>query len=323
MTEDDVEVTVVIPTRDRPELLLRAVRSVLAQTFADFEILVVIDGINPATVAALESMKDPRLRWVELQNSVGGGETRNTGARLGKGRWIALLDDDDEWLPEKLVRQLHAVGLSEISVDVLVTSEHIYRHPEAPDVLRPRRLPAVGEPLSEFMFDHLCYFQTSTFLCSRELFLKVPFDASAPFFQDIDWFLRLSQHPGFRLVVVPEPLTIYHVPFDRQTVTQKTGWRSRLNWGISRRSLLSRRAYARFIVGSCAARAVQESAGVRGFLVLAREMVVHGAPTPYMLALLTGIFLISPALRQRLRDLLFLRRGPVASTSITVPGGLG
>ena len=312
-------VTVVIPTYSRPALVLRAIRSALAQSFTALEVLVVIDGPDPDTVRAIEGVQDERLRYLELDEKVGGAEARNVGARAGEGQWIALLDDDDEWLPAKLTKQLEAVGTRDVR-SVLVATQHLYRVDGAADVVRPRRMPKPGEQLSEFMFDHLCYFQTSTFLCSRELFLRVPFDRTAPFFQDIDWFLRLTHEPDLQFIVVEEPLTIYHVPVKRKTITASLGWRSRLEWGKSRRHLLSPRAYSRFVVGSCAVRAVQDGAGWRGLGRMLYETVVNGSPTPYLVMLLLGAYLMPPKLRQRVRDLLFLRRPALPAKKGLVSG---
>src|SRR5215216_5981079 len=100
------EVTVVIPTRFRPELVTRAVGSVLAQTFADFEVVVVVDGPDDATRAALAGLGDDRVRVIVLPAKGGAPNARNVGAGAARGRWTALLDDDDEWLPEKLAVQL-------------------------------------------------------------------------------------------------------------------------------------------------------------------------------------------------------------------------
>ena len=98
-------ITVVIPTRNRPELLLRAIRSVFAQTYTEFEIIVVIDGHDADSIEALSSIRDPRLRYIEIANGGGGNQARNLGASMANADWIALLDDDDEWLPGKLQAQ--------------------------------------------------------------------------------------------------------------------------------------------------------------------------------------------------------------------------
>jgi glycosyltransferase involved in cell wall biosynthesis len=309
-------VTVVIPTFNRPSLLIRAVESAIRQTFLDLEVVVVIDGSDPATREALERVGDPRLRYVELEQKVGGSEARNVGAREAKGSWIALLDDDDEWLPHKLEKQLEAVQSAK-GGSVVVTSQYICRASDAPDVVRPRRLPKPGESIAEFMFDYLCYFQTSTFLCSKELFLRVLFDRSLPFFQDIDWFLRISHEADFQLLVVAEPLSIYYMPAGRASITSATNWESRLEWGRSRRHLLSKRAYSRFIVGTCVGRAVQDGAGIKGFRTLLYEAVVVGSATPYLVALLCGGYILTPKYRKQLRDMLFFAKAKKVPTDRT------
>ncbi len=300
-------VSVVVPTCGRPQLLLRAVHSVLNQTFSNLEVVVVIDGVDPETITTLEAVRDARLRFIEVGKKVGGAEARNIGVRGAFGDWIALLDDDDEWLPGKLQSQIE---LAESRVDdpVLVTSAYLCRAENAADTVRPRRLPKAQEPLAEFMFDFLCYFQTSTFLCPRRLFLEVPFDPDAKFFQDIDWMLRLSKVPGFELLITEKPLTVYHIPSARPGITSGLDWRSRLEWGTRRRHLMSRRAYSRFIVGSCVGRAVQDGAGFAGFRALFYETVVHGSPSPSLVFLLCLGFLVTPSQRKRLRDLFFLAR---------------
>ena len=92
-------VSVVIPTLHRPKLVLRAIHSVLNQTYREIELIVVVDGPDKATVAAVRSIEGPRLRLIVNPLIVAGA--RNTGADRATGDWIAFLDDDDEWLPKK------------------------------------------------------------------------------------------------------------------------------------------------------------------------------------------------------------------------------
>src|SRR5580698_9733548 len=123
-------VSAVIPTRGRPELLLRAVRSALAQTLLQIEVVVVIDGEDPATELALHEVTrvDGRVRVVALAKSIGGSDARNRGVAEASGEWIAFLDDDDEWLPGKLQAQLKAVKASTAPV-VIGTWKIIARTP--------------------------------------------------------------------------------------------------------------------------------------------------------------------------------------------------
>ncbi len=300
-------VTVVIPTFNRPALLGRAIESALRQTYDNFEIVVVIDGPDPASREAIEQIRDPRLRYIENSEKAGGSEARNIGGRAARGEWVALLDDDDEWLPNKLEKQLAAAKMSHRD-EIVVTSRYICRASGHADVVRPRRLPRKDEVISEFMFDYLCYFQTSTFLCSKALFLRIPFDGSLAFFQDMDWFLRLSMDEAFELVIVEDPLSIYHVPAGRSSVTTNLNWKERLEWGRQRRHLLSGRAYSRFILGTCAARASEDGAGWNGFTTLLKEVVFVGSASPYLVTLLCGAYFLSPNRRKQLRDRLFLTK---------------
>ncbi len=300
-------VSVVIPTFDRPGFLVRAIESVRIQTFKDFEIIIVIDGIDPESKAVLEQLSEPRLRYLELSEKVGGAEARNAGVRSANGTWIALLDDDDEWLPNKLEIQLATAATSQHE-ETLVTSLYVCRAPGFADVIRPRRLPGKSEPISDFMFDFLCYFQTSTFFCSRSLYLRIPFDSSLLFFQDIDWLLRISKDQAFRLVVVNQPLSIYHVPAGRSSITTTLDWQARLRWGSDRRHLLTKRAYSRFIVGTCVGRAVQDGVGWRGFTTLLKEVIFVGSATPYLVAILCGAYFLPPKQRMKVRDKLFLKK---------------
>jgi glycosyltransferase involved in cell wall biosynthesis len=312
-------VTVVIPTRNRPELLLRAVKSALRQTLGEIEVVVVIDGeVGNATANALALLGDERLRYARMPQSVGGAEARNVGVREARGNWIALLDDDDEWLPEKLESQLAAV--SGQGQRLVVTSQHIHRADGAADVVRPRRLPHRGESPAEFMFDYLCYFQTSTFLCPKQLLLDIPFTKGLPFFHDIDWFLRVFQQPDVKLVVVPEPLAIYYAPEKRAAISNAVNWKAKVEWGRANRHLMTNRSYSRFIVGSCVGAAVQDHVGVRGFARLFYECAFVGSPTLPLLALLCGTYLLRPAWRKKLRDSVFLRHAAIPANQPKVAG---
>lgn len=300
-------VTVVIPTFDRPELLTRAIKSVQRQTFGDFEVVVVMDGLDARTKDAIEQIHDPRIRYLELTVKVGGSEARNIGVRSAKGEWIALLDDDDEWLPHKLERQVASTYAGKYD-GMLVTSRYICHSTDSADVVRPRRLPRKGELISEFTVDYLCYFQTSTFFCSKSLYLRVPFDSTLTFFQDIDWFLRVSHDEAFHLVVIDEPLSIYHMPIGRSSITSELSWIARLEWVRCRRHLVSKRAYSRFVIGTCVGRAAEDGAGWAGFVTLLKEAVIVGSATPYLVMLLCGAYFLPPTRRKQLRDMLFFAK---------------
>ena len=315
MLEFNPLISVVIPTRNRSALLLRAVRSALRQTVRQIEVIVVIDGEEGnQTGDAVARLDDSRIRCITLRERVGGAEARNIGIRNARSAWIALLDDDDEWLPSKIKMQMDAIRGSEGKRQLVVACQHIHRAEDAADVVRPRRLPRPGEQPCEFMFDYLCYFQTSTFVCSKELMLKIPFTKNLPFFHDIDWFLRAFTSSDAQLIVVAQPLSIYYAPEKRAAISNAVDWKAKVDWGRANRHLMGRRAYSRFIVGSCVGAAVQDRAGTRGFSRLFYECAIVGSPTPQLLLLLCGSYLLWPGLRKKLRDLVLLQRARIQVT---------
>lgn len=104
-------VTVVVPTYKRADRLSVALRSIAAQTYSNLEIIVANDNVpgsewDVSTTEALESFNDTRLKIVHTAGQTGGGAARNLACRVAKGEYLAFLDDDDEFLPDKIETQL-------------------------------------------------------------------------------------------------------------------------------------------------------------------------------------------------------------------------
>jgi glycosyltransferase involved in cell wall biosynthesis len=102
------EVSVVVPTRNRRELLALTLRSVLGQHGVDLEVVVVDDGSTDDTAGVVKRLADPRVRLVRHATPLGVSSSRNAGIAEARGPWVAFLDDDDLWAPEKLALQLEA-----------------------------------------------------------------------------------------------------------------------------------------------------------------------------------------------------------------------
>src|SRR5262245_39412404 len=100
------QVTVVLPTRDRAPFLKRAIQSVLAQTFRDWELVIVDDASTDDTVDVVASFGDPRLRVIQRAESGGASRARNDGVSAGRAPLLASLARDDEWLATKLEHQI-------------------------------------------------------------------------------------------------------------------------------------------------------------------------------------------------------------------------
>jgi glycosyltransferase involved in cell wall biosynthesis len=238
--------------------MLRAVRSALAQTLFDIEVVVVIDGPDSDSIDALATIRDDRLSSVYLPSSVGGSQARNIGIQNGRGEFIALLDDDDEWAPKKLSAQLAVARASKCQFPV-VTSRLIARRPNG-DELWPHRTMRIDETMSEYLF---CrensirqgegFIQTSTLFVSRALMLEVPFTEGLPRHQDWDWLIRAHVYPGVEIGWVWEPLVIYHIDASRKSVSAGKSIDPSLTW-INGNNLVTPKARAYFYATQVAAR---------------------------------------------------------------------
>ena len=131
-------ISIVIPTRDRPQSLVRAERSALGQTLDAIEVIVVVDGPDEATIQALGAVEDPRVVIKLLPRNLGPAAARNEGVEASQGRWIAFLDDDDEWLPGKLEIQLRTAQQSTFQ-DPIISCRFIKRS-ETADVVLPSEI---------------------------------------------------------------------------------------------------------------------------------------------------------------------------------------
>lgn len=102
-------VSVIVPTYNRPDFLRRTMESILTQTYRDIELIVISNGISPVNEQTVTAFGDARVRYADQDNSGGPSAPRNHGIRLARGKYIAVCDDDDLWLPEKLAKQVAAL----------------------------------------------------------------------------------------------------------------------------------------------------------------------------------------------------------------------
>ena len=206
-------VSVVIPTYNRTSLLLRAVASVRAQTFNDWELIVVDDGSSEDIAGALASVEDPRIRLIRHGVNRGAPAARNTGLAEVRGEWVAFLDSDDEWLPQKLAKQLVLVRRN-VDAPVLVYTgfEKIgwLRQPSP-----PTRRGMLFEDLLAKNFIGTC----STPLISVAALRQAGgFDPELKSSQDWDLWVRLARLGPIDFV--PETLVWYHHQEDSITMNR-------------------------------------------------------------------------------------------------------
>src|SRR5438105_5863804 len=124
-------ISIIVPTRSRNHLLPRAVRSLLGQTFTDFEILVVDDNPPEARVftdSVLTSLLDhPKVRVLNHDQPRNASSARNVGLRAARGEWVTYLDDDDAYQPTKLEKQLRQAQKSSLPLGICGVTFHLAR----------------------------------------------------------------------------------------------------------------------------------------------------------------------------------------------------
>ena len=290
-------VTAIIPSCQRPILVRRAVLSALGQSYGAVQVIVVIDGRDRITRDALGAIRDDRLRVVELGEKVGAAEARNIGVALAASEWIAFLDDDDEWLPEKIAKQMTAARSMPMPHPV-ISSQTIVRSP-AFAWISPRLAYNPREAMSEYLFcrrrfvDGARYMQTSTLMMRRELMIDLPFRKDLKRHQDWDWLLRAAPRSDVGFHMVMEPLTVFHVDDRRMSLSRALDWKFSQEWAREMRGSFTPRAYSFFVANECMSRAVKKKAGGAVYAALMWEFFARGQPTARSL-LSMAVFLCIP-----------------------------
>lgn len=204
-------VSVIIPAYNVAPFIGDTLRSVLAQTFSDFEVIIINDG-SPDT-AELEAVLQPYLdRIVYLkQENQGAGAARNTGLRAARGEFVAFLDGDDEWLPTFLEKQLQLIR-SGPGYDLVYADAQLFGNsPKARGTVMQRE-PSEGPVTFESLLAERCLVNTSTVVARREPILEVGlFDVTLRNSQDFDLWVRLAKRDGARMNYQREVLARHRV----------------------------------------------------------------------------------------------------------------
>jgi glycosyltransferase involved in cell wall biosynthesis len=200
-------VSVVVPTYNRPEKLRRAVGTVVEQTHEPVELVVVDDHSETPASDALADVDVSTLDAVTVvrhEENRGANAARNTGIREAAGEFVAFLDDDDRWAPEKLARQVEAFQSGGERIGLVYTGAR-YVYPDGERVIS-------GDVAGEVTRDILAgaaIAEFSAVMVRASVVERVGLpDERFPSWQDHEWFLRLSLHCEF--AVVPDPLTVRH-----------------------------------------------------------------------------------------------------------------
>lgn len=194
-------VSVIIPTHNRSAIISQTIDSVLAQSFTDFEIIVVDDGSTDNTASVLQEQYAQKLTYIRIENS-GLPAARNTGIKAARGTYVAFIDDDDLWLPDKLQRQMTLMqnnpslglvycGCYKIGADGAVLSE---------------TRPAHRGALLEYLLRSNCIVgSASAVLVTHEVFSRAGyFDETLKACEDWDMWIRIARY--YQIDFIDEPL---------------------------------------------------------------------------------------------------------------------
>jgi glycosyltransferase involved in cell wall biosynthesis len=202
------EVSIIIPAYNRRELLARALRSVLGQTYREWEAIVVDDGSTDGTGSAVGEFGEGRLRILRHPERRGPAAARNTAIAASRGRIIAFLDSDDEWLPAKLEKQVQA--FREAPPDVGVVYTGTLRHFKGKTYVIPSA--SAGRKEGDVFATILrgsYLVPTPAAAVKKECLDAVGFfDESLPALEEWDLWIRLAKVCRFRYV--PDLLTVSH-----------------------------------------------------------------------------------------------------------------
>lgn len=200
-------VSVLLPTYNREDLLQRAMASVLAQTYTDFELIVIDDGSNSATAATVRSFEDERIVYLR-QSHRGVSAAENSGLAAARGAFIAFQDDDDEWLPEKLQVQVTAIEQAPQQVGVVYTGRWMVQDGRQTYGPSLKILRLAGDIHAQLVRRET-YVPLVCALVRRECFAAVGhFDETLPTSNDYDLWIRMSQH--YQFLYIPQALAVVH-----------------------------------------------------------------------------------------------------------------
>jgi glycosyltransferase involved in cell wall biosynthesis len=202
------KVSVIIPTYNRAKFIQSAINSVLNQTFQDYEIIIVDDGSIDNTESIVKRFSCENIKYIRHNGNKGEAESRNTGVKNSKTELIAFLDDDDEWLPEKLQAQIELMNQFGKQVGCIYTG-FIEIDTDNGSILGKSVPQKRGDIYDDLLIEN-CVYTPSTVLVRSECFKNVGlFDTNIKFGTDYDMWIRISREYQFECI--RDPLVKYNV----------------------------------------------------------------------------------------------------------------
>ncbi|WP_155010343.1 glycosyltransferase family 2 protein [Priestia megaterium] len=210
MEEKGSLISVIIPTFNRKDAVIRAIKSVLNQTYKNIEVLIIDDASTDGTKDVIKNISDVRVKYFVLKENTKGTLPRNFGIEKSTGEYIAFLDSDDEWFPNKLELQLDYIKSHETESDPILcfTNANILINKKKTIKVKNEKC-FLEDDIVNYIFEKNNFVQTSTFMIRAEIAKQVQFDSTLTKHQDYDFCIRL-QNKGVKFLLLEKNLTLYY-----------------------------------------------------------------------------------------------------------------
>ena len=214
------ETSIIVPTKGRLDFLRRSLESIVAQSYQDYEVLVILDGSDPE-VSEWVTTAYPSFRCLVNHDTPGAASTRNIGLAEAKGDFIAFLDDDDYWDTDYLQTQIEYLQASPASI--MVYSGHYIGSPDTGWSIADDR-PILEESDTVTLLLSECFIHTmSVMVCRSKALGAGLLDPSLSIVHDYDWYLRIIAHTDAPIGYAPQPL-VYRTLHSAQLTSGLYKW---------------------------------------------------------------------------------------------------
>lgn len=210
MNKKPPQVSIILPTYNRAHLVGRSIQSILVQSYEDFELIVVDDASSDNTKEVVKGMHDPRIRYITYQVNRGASYARNVGIKEAKGIYIAFQDSDDEWMTQKLEKQMEIFVTAPDDVGVVYCDMIKINEKESRERYWHSPLVIDGRLIHPETLDYqVARLGIVSAIIKKECFETIGlFDESMSKYEDLDLFIRLSKK--YRFIHLPTPLVKYY-----------------------------------------------------------------------------------------------------------------
>ncbi len=287
-------ITVVIPSYNRKTILGRTLDSVLNQTYSNLEVIIVDDNSDDGTYELFSSHEDKRVKVVKHQINKGGASARNTGIRMAKGEFIAFLDSDDEWVKDKVEKQLkhfekvgddNTILFAQIAIDKI----------EGAKLLPKNNNFNKQEHISEYLFLKNGLISTDLLFMKTKLAKEIMFTEKLMRHQDYDFVLHaFSKEKKFEYL--HEALAVWHTLGDDR-MGKRIDYEYSYAWAYKNKELFTKDALIGFILKDVVSEVIRSKFSHKGLKFLIKLYQNNDITFTQLLVNGMRIFMINPKSR--------------------------